>query len=81
MAARKSTEELKESWREKIQASLIINRLVDHSLGKNEMSSTQINAAKIVLAKVLPDLKATEIKADVEHSGKIATLIQLVSLD
>lgn len=49
--------------REKIQGSLIINRLQDHVTGKVEMSPSQVNAAKTLLGKVIPDLKA------VEHSG------------
>lgn len=49
--------------REKIQGSLIINRLQDHVTGKVDMSPSQVNAAKTLLGKVIPDLKA------VEHSG------------
>lgn len=49
--------------REKIQGSQIINRLSKHVMGEVEMTASQVNAAKTLLGKVIPDLKA------VEHSG------------
>jgi hypothetical protein len=52
--------------RAKIQTSQILNRLIDHVVGKVELSTTQVRAAEILLKKVLPDLTATE------HSGEIA---------
>lgn len=51
--------------KEKIRVSQILNRLNGHSLGEVEMTATQVNAAKILLAKVIPDLRA------IEHSGEI----------
>jgi hypothetical protein len=57
--------------RSKIQTSQLINRLQNHVNGKAELSSTQVKAAQILLAKTLPDLTATK------HSGEIRTpLIQ-----
>lgn len=47
--------------REKIRASMLINRLEDHSLGEVEMSSTQVQAALGLLKKCVPDLTATTI--------------------
>lgn len=48
--------------REKIQGSMLINRLQENV--QNEcMSASQVNSAKILLNKIIPDLKA------VEHSG------------
>lgn len=49
--------------RTKIQASQIINRLYSAFQGEIELSSTQVNIAKALLDKALPDLKA------IEHSG------------
>lgn len=50
--------------REKIRASQLINRLTDHALGDDElMSASQVNAARVLLNKILPDLKA------MEHTG------------
>ena len=48
--------------RSKIQASQLINRLSDHVLGEVELSSTQVQAAKILLDKVLSNApQQTEI--------------------
>ncbi len=45
--------------REKIQGSQIINRLQKHI--KNDcMTSSQVNAAKVLLAKIIPDLKSVD---------------------
>ena len=64
MAARnKLTHDYK--TRQKIQVSQLVNRLSNHALGKEgvDMTPTQVNAARILLGKALPDLQATE------HSG------------
>lgn len=46
--------------REKIKGSHIIKRLQDH-IDVESMSPSQVNAAKVLLAKIIPDLKATDI--------------------
>jgi hypothetical protein len=51
-----------ESVREKIRTSMLINRLIDHAIGKVEMTPTQVRAAEICLKKTLPDLSASENK-------------------
>ena len=63
MAAR-STKELTEQWKSKIQSSLLINRLNEHAKGKKDMTSTQIKAAEILLKKVMPDMKHIEGQVD-----------------
>ena len=61
-----------ENTRKKIQASQIINRLTNHALGDEEiMTASQVNAAKVLLGKILPDLKAMDIIADLDHSGDL----------
>lgn len=65
MAARKRLR-LTDEHRKKIQTTMLIKRLSDHIVGKVEMSATQVNAAKILLGKALPDLSAVEMQADVE---------------
>jgi len=50
--------------REKIQGSQIINRLQSHVYGQVEMTPSQVNAAKTLLGKVIPDLKAVELSSD-----------------
>ena len=48
--------------RAKIQATQLIKRLTDHALSDDDiMSQSQVNAAKVLLGKILPDLKATEL--------------------
>jgi hypothetical protein len=48
-----------DAHREKIRSANILNALQEHVEGKREMSATQINAANILLRKVLPDLQST----------------------
>ena len=64
MAARKRKVELTETWKNKIQVSVLGLRLYEHALGQNEMTNTQIKAADIILRKLVPDLARTE------HTGE-----------
>ena len=61
MAARKNKITHDEKTKELIRASQLLNRLNSHANGTVEMSTTQIQAAKIVIGKRIPDLKAIEI--------------------
>lgn len=64
MAGRKPGYRHNEDTRKKIQAQQLINRLMTHiNADKPILDASQVNAAKTLLNKVLPDLKA------VEHSG------------
>ena len=77
MAARKHKGTKTDPWpqktRDRIQTSMLINRLVDHALGNNDpqtgkpvqLSPTQVTAANILLKKVMPDLAATELSGEV----------------
>ena len=60
-----------ENTRKKIKAGMLIKKLTDHVVNDIEMTPSQVNAAKILLGKVLPDLKAMDIVADIEHDGEI----------
>ncbi len=53
--------------RDKIRSGKIVERLLAHIQGKVDMSSTQIQAARILLNKTMPDIKALEV----EHTGNI----------
>ena len=64
MAARKRKTELTDAWKQKIQVSIIALRLYDHLQGKNEMTSTQIKAADILLRKMVPDLSRAEVTGE-----------------
>lgn len=72
MAARSNKTVLHEKWREKIRASMLINRLRNHVLGRIEMSATQLRAAEILLRKAIPDLSA------VEHTGEVTQWVMRV---
>ena len=44
-----------------IAASQLINRLIQHANNEVEMTASQVNAAKIVIGKAIPDLKSIEL--------------------
>ena len=71
MAGRRPGFRHNEETRAKIQTSAIIKRLQDHlNADQPIMDASQVNAAKILLNKVLPDLKAVELQgtgANGEH--------------
>jgi len=69
MAKRINRTEIKGGWRDGIQAGNIINRLNKCVSGEIEMTAVQVNAAKIILGKILPDLKST----DTNVTGNITT--------
>ncbi|MBS3650019.1 hypothetical protein KEU06_15505 [Pseudaminobacter sp. 19-2017] len=54
--------------REKIANSRILNNLIDFVEGKREMTKTQVEAANILLKKVLPDLAHAQIESTVQGS-------------
>lgn len=61
MAARIRKTKLTDEWKARIQAGVILDRLVKHVNGEVEMSSSQIKAADILLKKTVPDLARTEV--------------------
>jgi hypothetical protein len=61
MAARIRKTTLSDNWKARIQAGVILDRLVKHVNGEIEMSSSQIKAADILLKKTVPDLARTEV--------------------
>lgn len=58
--------------RDRIDAAKTLKRLADHLDGKADLSATQVQAARILLGKVIPDLKA------IEHSGEVAQKVHAV---
>lgn len=66
MAARKNRGTKEGGWdetvRQRIQASMLINRLTDHVLGKCDMPASAVTAALGLLKKVAPDLSSVESK-------------------
>lgn len=67
MAGRKAGFRHHEETRNKIQAAQLINRLQSIAMGEVEADPTQVNAAKALLNKVLPDLKAVDIQGGGEN--------------
>jgi hypothetical protein len=68
MAARKRSAvkpgTMPQEWRDRIKASMLINRLTEHANGSVEMTSTQVTAALGLLKKAVPDLAAVQISGD-----------------
>lgn len=52
---------MQEEWRDKIRKSNILNALVEHTEGRRDMTSTQVQAGLGLLRKVLPDMTQAEI--------------------
>lgn len=63
--------------RERIKTSMLLKRLHDHILGKQEVSQTQLKAIEILLKKSLPDLQAIEAT----HRGDAERPIVIQSAD
>lgn len=64
--------------RTKIKVTELINRVQDYALGKLEdgdVSSTRLNAIKMLLAKTLPDL--TSVTIDAKIDGEIINKVTL----
>lgn len=64
--------------REKIQAANIIHRLQSCINGDVELTATQVNAANILLKKVIPDLASIQHSGDQENPIKAVTTVELV---
>lgn len=77
MGARKTKGTKDRPWdektRERIKTSMIINRLVDHILGKVDMVPSQVTAALGLLKKTMPDLQSTEIKGDITNNHYVVS--------
>jgi hypothetical protein len=50
-----------DNWKDKIQASQIINGFVKHFNGEKELSASQIKVGEILLRKTIPDLARQEL--------------------
>lgn len=65
MAARKRKLGINDTWRERIQTSMLINRLTDHIVGKLKLESSQIKAIEILLRKTAPDLAQVDSNVNI----------------
>jgi hypothetical protein len=77
MAARTRRIELSDKWKDGIRVSAVMKRLYDHCNGDVEMTMSQINAAKIILGKLIPDLARTELSGDQDNPVKIEQEVSL----
>ena len=66
--------------RVKIQNSNVLNALMEHTVGKRKMSSTQVSAGIALLKKVLPDLSNVEVSGDQENPLEVAHTVRLVGV-
>lgn len=73
MAARTNKPKHEEKTKKLIQASQLLNRLISHANGEADMTQSQINAAKIVIGKYIPDLKAIELSGSEENPVIVKT--------
>lgn len=68
MAGRKAGFRHNQDTRDKIKAGVIIERLTRHIESDTPlMDASQVNAAKVLLNKVLPDLSAVSLDGDLRH--------------
>jgi hypothetical protein len=65
--------------RERIDTSMIVKKLTGHINGEGEMSQTQIQAARILLDRTVPVLKAIEVRH--EDGGNAKTISDRQLLD
>lgn len=72
MAARK-TKNQTERTKDLIRSGQLLKVLMNHALSDSgdTMTASQVQAAKILLAKTNPDLKAVEVKAETDNTVRI----------
>jgi hypothetical protein len=70
-----------EAWRKSFDTTLLLKKLNGHVLGTAEMTATQIAAAKILLAKTLPDLKQVELSGDPDNPLQVVTEVRRTVVD
>lgn len=60
--------------RQKIQASQLINRLTQNALSESGeiMTPSQVQSAKILLGKAIPDLSSQQLTGDADNPVAIA---------
>jgi hypothetical protein len=64
MAARTNKLTHDEKTKNLIRASQLLNRLTAHANGEIELTQSQIQAARIVIAKAIPDMRSVEITGE-----------------
>lgn len=76
MAARTNKPLHDDRTKERIRASQLLNRLTQCANGEVEMTPAQVQAAKIVIGKIVPDLKAMELTG--ASGGPVESVTKIV---
>lgn len=67
-----------EETRAKIKTTQLINRLMTHVMSKAPLlDASQVNAAKALLSKVLPDLQAIDLKGETTNTHYVVNAAPL----
>ena len=61
------------------RGSAIAARLGKHAEGQEEMTSSQIKAAQIILAKIIPDLQSTQFEDVTPQHGQVEDVKQAMA--
>lgn len=80
MAARTGKPLHDEKTKGLIKASQLINRLISHANNKCDMSQTQVQAAKIVIGKYIPDLKAIELSGNSDNPIQSKVVVEFIGV-
>lgn len=84
MAARKRSATrpgtMPQQWRDRIQASMLVNRLTDHVKGDVELTPSQVTAGLGLLKKAIPDLAALQVTGDPENPVHIQSKLDASGL-
>jgi hypothetical protein len=78
MAARINKTTHDDKTKQLIKASQLVNRLYSHANGEIEMTQSQINAAKIVIGKYIPDLKSMELTGSSENPIQAKVIVEFI---
>lgn len=78
MAGRKAGFRHSEETRNKIKAKQLINRMTKIAMGEVDAEPYQVNAAKALLNKVLPDLRSVDHTGDLEHTHTVNPIEMLM---
>lgn len=65
--------------KDRIRASQLLNRLDAFANGKTDMTTAQVMAARIVIGKVIPDLKSVEVTGDPEKPLARSLIVHFVT--
>lgn len=77
MAAR-LTKRQADGAKDAIQTSMLVKRLQEHVLNDGEMTRSQIDAARILLKKTLPDLAVTELTGKDDGPIQIERTVKII---